>query len=65
MSKESIESLLNIDDEFYDESCDELTNVELKTPTGQKFHIQYAEGGMWLIPNCFYRTKAANEFFGN
>lgn len=66
LSQDDIDSLNEgPDNEFYDESCDNLTNVTFKTPTGQKFNIQYAEGGMWLIPACFMRSKAANEFFGN
>lgn len=66
MSSEDVQSLLNgPDDEFYFDGCDSLTNVVFKSETGQKMSIQYADGGMWLIPNCFLRTKQANEFFQN
>lgn len=66
LSKETIESLeAGPDDEWHFDACDSFTNVEFKTETGQKFNIQYAEGGMWAIPFCFMRTNAANDFFGN
>ena len=65
LSKETIESLENgPEDEGYYDSCDSFTNVEFKTETGQKFNIQYAEGGMWVIPFFFMRTKEAEKFFG-
>lgn len=51
------------DNEIHFEVCDEITNIELKTQTGQKFSLQYAEGGIWAIPACFMRTKKANDFF--
>jgi hypothetical protein len=51
------------DDEFHCEACDNFTRVEFKTPTGQKFHIDYAEGGMWVFSAQFMRSKAAKEFF--
>lgn len=53
------------DCEWHFEACDSLTNVTFKTPSGQKFSINYGEGGIWAIPNCFLRTKAAEEFFGS
>lgn len=64
LSAEDIASLeAGPDDEFYDEACDNLTNVNFRTETGQKFTIQYAEGGMWAIPACF-RGEKAEKFFG-
>lgn len=65
MSAEAIKSLQDTCDEFYNESCDELTEITFKTETGQKWQLQYAEGGMWGIPFCFLRSKKANYFFGN
>jgi hypothetical protein len=66
LSAETVASLeAGPDDEWHFEACDNLTNVAFKSPTGQKLSIQYAEGGMWIIPACFYRSKEANEFFGN
>jgi hypothetical protein len=53
------------DDEFHCDAMDNFTNVEFRTETGQKFFIQYAEGGMWVLSACFLRSKAASEFFGN
>jgi hypothetical protein len=50
--------------EYHFEACDLLTNVTFCTPSGQKWSLQYAEGGVWAIPACFARTKAANDFFG-
>lgn len=66
LSKDDISSLENgPDDEFYFEACDNLTNVEFHTPTGQRLFINYAEGGMWILSKYFLRSKQANEFFGN
>jgi len=66
LSEEDIKSIeLGPDDEWHCEAMDNFTNIEFKTPTGQKLWINYAEGGMWVLPACFLRTKAANEFFGN
>lgn len=53
------------DNEWHHEALTMFTTIEFKTPTGQKFHIDYAEGGMWVLPACFLSSKAANEFFGN
>lgn len=65
LSKETIESLeVGPDDEWYYDACDSLTRVIFKTETGQKVNIDYAEGGMWVIPHCFLRTNAASDFFG-
>lgn len=64
MSKDDITSIQNNEDEFYCEACDSLTNVTFKTPTGQKLSLHYAEGGIWMIPNCFLRSKKAQDFFG-
>jgi redox-sensitive bicupin YhaK (pirin superfamily) len=65
VGKESIDSLLaGPDDEFHFDSCQEIENMTFKTQTGQKFTIQYCEGGIWAIPFCF-KGKKANEFFGN
>ncbi len=50
------------DNESHFDACDEVTNCIFKTPTGQKFTIQYAEGGIWAIPYCFKNTE---EFFGS
>lgn len=66
LSKEDIQSLLDgPDNEWYDKATDNLTNISFKTPTGQRFNINFAEGGLWCIPLCYYRTKQANDFFGN
>jgi hypothetical protein len=66
LSAETIKSLENgPEDEWHFEACDSLTNVEFKTETGQKVTIQNAEGGIWAIPACFMRSKAANNFFGS
>jgi len=66
MSKDDIESISEgPDNEFYYDACDSFTQVVFKSPTGQKMNIQYAEGGLWLIPFCFLRTKQASEFFGS
>lgn len=65
LGKNTIESIINgPDDEFYHESCDNLTNITFKTQTGQKLSLNYAEGGIWIIPNCFLRSKKAQDFFG-
>ncbi len=64
LTAEDIADLQNPDSEFYDETCDKLCNVVFKTETGQKISLVYAEGGIWVIPACFYRSKAANDFFG-
>jgi hypothetical protein len=64
LSAETIASIeAGPDDEYHHESCDSFTNCTFKTPTGQKLSIQYAEGGMWIIPACF-TGKKAEEFFG-
>ncbi len=65
MSAGAIKSLQDTYDEFYDESCNELTEITFVTETGQKWSLQYAEGGIWAIPACFMRSKKASEFFGN
>jgi len=65
LSQETINDLLNIDSEFHHDAVDSFMNCTYKTPTGQKFSIQFADGGVWIIPNCFARSKAANDFFGN
>ncbi len=66
LSAEDIESLeAGPENEWHFEACDNLTKVEFSTPTGQKFYIQYAEGGMWILSKYFLRSKQANEFFGN
>lgn len=44
-------------------ACNSVTGCTLKTETGQKFHIDYAEGGIWAFPACWMRTKKADEFF--
>jgi len=64
LSEATIKDLENVESEFHCDACDQLTNVKFKTPTGQQWSLQYAEGGMWAIPQCFYRTKEANNFFG-
>ncbi len=64
LSNEDIADLQNPDSENYCEVCDEFCNIIFKTETGQKLQIQYAEGGMWIIPACFRGTKY-DEFFGN
>jgi len=66
LSAETVKSLEDgPEDEWHFDACDSLTNLEFKSPTGQKLFIQYAEGGIWILPACFLRSKAANEFFGN
>ena len=65
LSKEDIEAIQDVDNEWYNEAVDNFTQIEFKTETGQKFNIQFAEGGLWVIPFCFYRSKQANDFFGN
>lgn len=52
------------DNESHYEACDLVNNATLTTETGQKWSIQYAEGGLWAIPACFMRTKQAEGFFG-
>lgn len=64
LSEEDIKSILDTDCEFHHESVDNFTRIDFETETGQKFNLQFAEGGIWLIPFCFYRSKQANEFFG-
>jgi hypothetical protein len=64
-SKEDIETLMNVEDEWHHDVCDRiLANFTFTTETGQKFCLAYAEGGIWAIPNCF-RGKKLEEFFGN
>ncbi len=66
LSEDTIKSLeIGPDDEFHFDACYNLTNVQFHTPTGQKFYINYAEGGMWILSACFLRSKAASEFFDN
>ena len=59
---EQFESLKDVEDEFHMDACDAVTNCTLTTPTGQKFVIQYAEGGLWAIPYCYMRTKEYEEW---
>jgi hypothetical protein len=51
------------DDEGYWEACDRVTQLTFTTPTGQKYVIDYVEGGLWAIPFCF-RGKAREAFYG-
>lgn len=61
---EAWQSVINgPDDEHHWDACDSVTNVTLTTPTGQKWSLQYAEGGIWAIPACFTRTKKFESFF--
>lgn len=62
LGDDDIKSLNDVEDEFHHETVDKLTRIQFKTPTGQKFTINFAEGGMWLIPNCFWKTKAAADW---
>jgi len=65
MSESDLSAILEGPDcEWHFEACDSLTNQTFKTKTGQKYSIQYAEGGLWAIPFCFKGQKAS-EFFGN
>jgi len=64
LGKETIDEILDMDHENHHEAVDEFTRIQFKRPTGQKFTINFAEGGMWVIPNCFWRTKEADSFFG-
>lgn len=65
LSKEDITSLEEgPENQFHFEACDNFTNVTFKTETGQKLYINYAEGGMWIIPACFLRSKESEHFFG-
>lgn len=64
LSAEDIASLeAGPDDEFYFDACDALTRVTFMYE-GQEVGIQYAEGGMWIIPESFYGTPESEEFFG-
>lgn len=66
MSADDVKSILaGNEDEFYCEACDNLTNVVFKTKTGQKLILQYCEGGIYIIPFCFLRSKQSKEFFYN
>lgn len=66
LSAEDIKSIENgPEDEWHCEAMDNFTRIEFHTPTGQKFYIDYAEGGMWVLSASFLRSKAASEFFGN
>jgi len=65
MSESDLSAILEGPDcEWHFEACDSLTSKTFKTKTGQKYSIQYAEGGLWAIPFCFKGQKAS-EFFGN
>jgi hypothetical protein len=64
VTPETWESLQDVNNEWHFDACDTVTGLTLKTETGQKFSLQYAEGGLWAIPACFMRTKKANDFFG-
>lgn len=65
LGEETIQDIIDgPDNEFHFDACNSLTNVTFKTETGQKFTIQYAEGGTWAIPACFARSRAASVFFG-
>lgn len=65
LNVDEIWAIEEMDDEEYNDAVDKFTQIEFKTESGQKFNIQFAEGGLWVIPFCFYRSKQANEFFGN
>lgn len=66
VSPETWESLQDVNNEWHCEGCDTVTNLTLKTESGQKFTIQYGEGGIWAVPACFARSeRKMNEFFGN
>lgn len=65
LSAEDIAAITNIEDEWHHEAVDKFTRIDFKKSTGQKFNIEFAEGGMWVIPHCFHRTKAAADFFGH
>jgi hypothetical protein len=51
------------DHEDYFEACDRITQLTFTRPSGQRFVIDYVEGGLWAIPNCF-RGKAREAFYG-
>ena len=51
------------DHELYWEACDRVTQLTFTRPSGQKFIIDYVEGGLWAIPHCF-RGRAREAFYG-
>lgn len=61
IGEENWEALKDIEHEFHFDACDAVTNCLLKTETGQQWHIDYAEGGLWAIPRCYMRTKEYRE----
>lgn len=63
LSQDEIEDLTDCEKEFHYDACDRLTQVTFKTPTGQKWNLQYSEGGIWAIPYCF-KGKKREDFFG-
>lgn len=65
LSPDELFDLLNPESEFYFDACNKLQDITFTTETGQKFYLQYAEGGIWLIPACFMRTKKYDEFIGH
>lgn len=65
LSEEDRQAILEgPENEWHTEACDTLTNKTFTTETGQKYTIEYAEGGLWAIPFCF-KGKARSDFFGN
>jgi len=55
----------DIESEFYCDACDKLTSITFKTPSGQKFWINYFDGGMWIISAYVMRSKQFTDFFNN
>jgi len=55
----------NIENEFYCDACDKLTYITFKTPSGQKFWINYYDGGMWIISAYVMRSKQFTDFLNN
>ena len=49
--------------ENYWEACDRVTQLTFTRPSGQRFIIDYVNGGLWAIPHCF-RGKAREDFYG-
>ena len=58
-----LQALLSVDNEWHNDACCSINSMTFKTPTGQKFEIAYAEGGIWAIPYCF-KGKKLEEFLG-
>lgn len=66
LSLEDIKSILDgPDNEWYHEAVDNMTNITLKTRSGQKLYMNFYEGGIWLIPACYMQTREYKENWNN